>query len=389
MLVNLWYVAEWSATVKDKPVHVKMLGQDFVLYRDVKGKIHCLSDVCLHRGGSLSHGWNKGDSVACPYHGWRFNGEGRVTLIPSEGEDFTPPDRARIDAYPTEERYGMVWVFLGDNPEEERFPLPEFPEYDDPNWKAITDEWHWKAEAARVVENGIDIAHASFVHPLFGMEATAQENHIVTIEKNDYHGKSKNIQYPPAFKENWLRKRMRKERQPTVTKPEWYLNGMVVRIQIDINPTMSILMFDANTPVDEHNTRTFATQMRTFFKHSLFDNGSRKRLRKVFAEDTIIVERAAPNYLPERLMHEMSVKDDKFMSTFRAARRRLIEQKGWQIDSEKVAAAKGRQVLTIPSPHRRENPDIEWVMDTVPLVPPVTQPAPLNPVTDSDDHEAA
>jgi len=389
VLINLWYVAEWSETVKDKPVHVKMLGQDFVLFRDNNGKVHCLSDVCLHRGGSLSGGWNKGDCVACPYHGWRFNGEGKVTLIPSEGEEFTPPDRARIDAYPTEERYGMIWVFMGDNPEEERFPLPAFDEYGSPDWKMLTDNMTWGAEAARVVENGIDIAHASFVHPVFGMEATAQENHIVKIEKNEYEGKSENLQYPPQFKENWLRKRMRKDKQPTVTRPEWYLNGMVVKIRIDINPKMSIIMFDANTPIDEFNTRTFAIQLRNFFKHSFFDKGSRKRLRKIFGEDQAIIERAAPNYLPERLMHEMSVKDDKFMSTFRMARRRLIEQKGWQIDSHKVAEAKGRQVLTIPSPGRRENPDIEWVMDTVPLVPPVTQPAPLNPVPDEDDHEAA
>mgnify|MGYP001591786546 CR=1 FL=1 len=390
MIVNLWYVAEWSKTVQAEPVHVKMLGQDFVLYRDDTGKVHCLSDVCLHRGGALSGGWNKGDTVACPYHGWRFNGDGCVTFIPSEGEDFTPPDRARIDAYPTQEAYGMVWVFLGDVPEEERFPLPELPEYEDPNWKAITDEWTWKAEAARVVENGIDIAHASFVHPMFGMEATAQENHIVSVEKNDYHGKSENLQYPPAFKDGgFFRRRMRKERQPTVTKPEWFLNGMTVRIQIDINPKMSIVMFDANTPIDEHTTRTFATQFRSFFKHDFFDGGSRKRLRKIFAEDTVIVERAAPNYLPERLMHEMSVKDDKFMSTFRTARRRLIEQKGWQIDSSGVAEHKGRKVLTIPSPGRREHPEIDWVIDTVPLVPPVTQPAPLNPVPSEDDEAAA
>jgi phenylpropionate dioxygenase-like ring-hydroxylating dioxygenase large terminal subunit len=388
MLVNLWYVAEWSKTVKDEPVQVKMLGQKFVLYRDSAGQVHCLSDVCLHRGGSLSGGWNKGDSVACPYHGWRFNGDGCVTYIPSEGPDFTPPDRARVDAYPTQEAYGMIWVFLGDAPEEERFPLPDFPEYADPAWKAITDEWNWKAEAARVVENGIDIAHASFVHPMFGMEATALENQIVSIEKNDYHGKSENIQYPPQFKDGWLRKRMRKERQPTVTKPEWHLSGMTVRIQIDINPTMSILMFDANTPVDEHNTRTFATQLRTFFKQDFFDGGSRKRLRKVFREDTAVIERAAPNYLPERLLNEMSVKDDKFMSTFRTARRRLIEQKGWQIDSRAVAEHAGRKVLTIPSPHRRSHPQLDWVIDTVPLVPAVAQPAPGKPVADEDEAAA-
>ena len=371
MLINLWYVAEWSKAVRDAPVRARMLGQDFVLFRDQAGKVHCLSDICLHRGGSLAGGWVKGDCVACPYHGWRYDGEGQVRLVPSEGEAFKPPKRARIDAYPTCERYGLIWVFLGDAPEEERFPLPEFPEYDDPNWKRITDEWHWQADAARVVENGIDIAHASFVHPSFGMEATAQENHIVSIEKNAHWGRSENIQYPPKFKGNWLRRRMRKDRQPTVTLPEWHLNGLLARIRIDINPKMSLIMFDCNTPVDEHRTRTFATQLRNFFKADFFDKGSRKRLLKIFAEDTAIVERIAPHCLPDNLANELSVKDDKFMSSFRAARRRLIEEQGWQIDLAAVARNRGRKVLAIPSPQRRLHPDVEWVMDRVPLVPPV------------------
>ena len=383
MLINLWYVAEWSEKVREKPVRVRMLDQDFVLFRDAAGKVHCLHDVCLHRGGSLAGGWIRGDCIACPYHGWRYNGEGRVTLVPSEGPDFKPHRRARIDAYPTAERYGMVWVFLGDVPEEERFPLPEFPEYDDPAWKRLTDNWQWKADAARIVEDGIDIAHTSFVHPSFGMEATAQQNQILSMEKNDHWGKSENIQYPPQFKGNWLRRRMRKDRQPTVTTPEWFLNGMVVRIRIDINDRMSIIMFDCNTPIDEHNTRTFAIQARNFFKHDFFDKGSRKRLLKIFAEDTVIVERVAPVRLAADLSNELSVKDDRFMSSFRNARRKLIEAKGWRIDSARMAQQRGEKVLAIPSPQRRLHPDIKWVMDPVPLVPP-SAPAAEDPAADGE-----
>ena len=364
MLINLWYVAQWSEKVKDRPVRVRMLGQDFVLFRDTANKVHCLHDVCLHRGGSLAGGQTRGDCIACPYHGWRYDGDGRVTLVPSEGAEFKPPRRARIDAYPTAERYGMIWVFLGDAPEAERFPLPEFPEYDDPAWKSLTDNWQWKADAARIVENGIDIAHSSFVHPTFGTEATAHDNHIVAMEKTEYWGKSENIQYPPKFKDNWLRKRMRRDRQPTVTTPEWFLNGLVARIRIDINDRMALIMFDCNTPIDEHNTRTFATQLRNFFKHDFFDKGSRKRLLKIFAEDTVIVERVAPAYLAADLSNELSVKDDRFMSSFRNARRKLIEQKGWRIDTKRLAQYRGEKVMAIPSPQRRLHPDIDWVMDT-------------------------
>jgi phenylpropionate dioxygenase-like ring-hydroxylating dioxygenase large terminal subunit len=373
VLINLWYVAEWSKEVTDKPVKVKMLGRQFVLYRDTSGEVHCLSDVCLHRGGSLSGGWTRGDHVACPYHGWRFSGDGKVQHIPSEGPDFKIPDKARIDSYPTEERYGLIWVFLGDLPEEERFPIPQLPEYGDSDWRMLTSEFTWKAEAARVVENGIDIAHASFVHPVFGMEDTAHENHIVKVDKGDHWGYSENLQYPPQFKDGFLRKRIRKERQPTVTKPRYDHSGMVVRIQIDLNEKMSLIMFDANTPVDEHTTRTFALQFRNFFKQRIFDKGSLKRLQRILDEDAAIVEAAAPNCLPDNLANELSVKDDKFMSGFRSARRRCIEERGWKIDSEEAAKYDGKKVLVIPSPGRREMQDLDWLIETVPLIEPIRQ----------------
>ena len=68
----------------------------------------------------------------------------------------------------------MIWVFMGDLPESERYPIPPFPEYGDPNWRDVRSDWIWQADAGRVLENGIDIAHASFVHPMFGYNSTAR-----------------------------------------------------------------------------------------------------------------------------------------------------------------------------------------------------------------------
>ena len=76
MFINFWYVAEESEKLTDQPLHVRMLGQDFVLFRDSSGTAHCLSNVCVHRGASLAHGKIKGDCVECPYHGWQYGGDG-------------------------------------------------------------------------------------------------------------------------------------------------------------------------------------------------------------------------------------------------------------------------------------------------------------------------
>src|SRR3546814_4957719 len=103
-----------------------MLSLVFVRVRDGTGRVACLSDVCIHRGASLSKGRCEGDRVACPFHGWEFDGEGRCQKIPALG-DTKVPKRGRIDSYPTKEIYGWIWVFLGDLPEDER---PEPPTLD-------------------------------------------------------------------------------------------------------------------------------------------------------------------------------------------------------------------------------------------------------------------
>ncbi|WP_284236285.1 hypothetical protein, partial [Gluconobacter cerinus] len=150
-----------------------------------------------------------------------------------------------------------------------------------------------------------------------------------------------------------------------------------VRIQIDLRPGWKIVMFDANTPVDEHTTRTFAYQFRSFMKSPLFDKGSIKRLNTILKEDADIVEASNPYYLPETLANEVSVKSDKFMSTFRMARRKHIEEKGWQIDLEARDKFQGRKVLTVQSPVRKaaEMEGQGWVFEKMPTVAPIKEPA--------------
>ncbi|WP_231871122.1 Rieske 2Fe-2S domain-containing protein [Halioglobus sp. HI00S01] len=222
MLINLWYVAEWVDKVKDQPVRAKLLGQNLVLFRDSKGKVHCLSDVYIHRGGALSGGWTtEHDCVVCPYHDWEFDPEGKVQLTPSRGEGGAVPEHARIDAYPTEERYGMIWVFMGELDEADRYPIPPFPEYDDrDNWRPIYTEFTWNADVNRVVENGIDIAHTSFVHPGFGYREMADKNHIVKIERTEYSGSSSCVLYPPPLEGGMgINRLFRKDKAATHVPP--------------------------------------------------------------------------------------------------------------------------------------------------------------------------
>ena len=367
MIINQWYVAEEVANITDKPKRVKLLGFDFVLFRDGSGKINCLSDVCIHRGASLGAGQMLNGCVECPYHGWQFNGLGNVVKIPSLPADTKIPARARVDSYPVQERYGWVWVFLGDLPEAERPPLPEFPEFDDTaNWRTVRGEWLWQADYARIVENGLDFAHAPFVHPSFGNRDTA-EIHDFELEQDEWSARAKVTYIPPLPKGVW--RMVRKEKAPVQAQPGYHVSGSTMRLDVWLTATWRMVIFDVNTPIDEHTTLTRWIMARTFFRQKIFDRDSVNRTLKIFEQDTRIVEEICPETVPNDLRDELTVKSDGLMNAFRVKRRELIER-GWQLDVEKLAAEiNGRRAVVIPSPGRREVGGKNYVLKTAPLVP--------------------
>jgi len=115
MYINFWYPAIPSKDLtQDKPERVKMLGQNFALFRDKDGNAHCVSDVCVHRGGALSDGWMNKDCIVCPYHGWEYEADGSCVKIPANAENIPVPKKARVDSYPTVEKYGYIFERLDD-----------------------------------------------------------------------------------------------------------------------------------------------------------------------------------------------------------------------------------------------------------------------------------
>lgn len=110
---------------------VRLLGQPFVAIRDAAGQPRLLSDIYVHRGGSLSAGVSVGETVQWPYHGCRFGGDGVCTHIPAQPH-LRIPAKARIDAYSVQERFGWIRAFIGDLPERERPPLTALDWVDDP-----------------------------------------------------------------------------------------------------------------------------------------------------------------------------------------------------------------------------------------------------------------
>jgi phenylpropionate dioxygenase-like ring-hydroxylating dioxygenase large terminal subunit len=165
MYINFWYpVCLADDLTNDAPLRAEILGLRFVAFRDTDDEPHVLADTCVHRGGSLGKGKVAGDRVACPYHGWQFGGDGVCRHIPVLGEDGKIPGRAKVDSYPVIEAYGIVFAFLGDLPEEERPPLLDIAEWDQPGWRAtgpVTFEVNAYFDRRAAAESRQDQAHAS------------------------------------------------------------------------------------------------------------------------------------------------------------------------------------------------------------------------------------
>ena len=176
MYINFWYpIARSSEVTADKPLKVTLLTLPFVAFRDTAGQAHVLADTCVHRGGSLGAGRIKDGCVVCPYHGWEFAGSGKCAHVPSLGRDAKLPARAKVDSYPVQEKYGIVFAFLGDLPEEERPPIHDIAEYGQAPWKAFLYVLDLKAYYERSMENGLDPIHNEFVHPLQGAPMLSPE----------------------------------------------------------------------------------------------------------------------------------------------------------------------------------------------------------------------
>lgn len=123
-LRRYWQPVGVSSEVTSRPQMVRILGEDLVLFRDKSGRAGLLYPRCMHRGTSLFFGKVEEEGIRCCYHGWLFSVEGHCLNQPCEPEGGLHRDAARQPWYPVEERYGLVFAYMG--PPEKKPVLPRY-----------------------------------------------------------------------------------------------------------------------------------------------------------------------------------------------------------------------------------------------------------------------
>ena len=180
---RFWYPVMPISQMSEQPQSFELLGQKLVLWLDDSGEAVVATDRCCHRSVQLSKGQVIEGNIVCPYHGWRFNGEGTCVEVPQLEDNSQIPKTYQIDTYLAQERYGYIWVCLGEPLNE----IPDILEASDRNFRLIPllyDTWH--CAGLRVMENEFDLAHPTFVHAAtFGSEDSPIP-HAVEVTETDY-----------------------------------------------------------------------------------------------------------------------------------------------------------------------------------------------------------
>ena len=162
MLNNRWYPLLETAALRKKPIGIKRLGMDLVLWRDLDGEPRALPAACPHRGASLAGGRVVGGELECPWHAFRFDGRGRCTTMPCEGPDARVPRALNVSPFPIREQYSLVWMWWG----EERASYPEIPFFSEVEDRGGFTETSYVLpyHYSRMVETNLDVHHTPIVH---------------------------------------------------------------------------------------------------------------------------------------------------------------------------------------------------------------------------------
>ena len=146
-----------------RPLLVKILGEELVLFRDRQGCPGLLGLHCSHRGADLSYGRIEDGGLRCLYHGWMYDVSGRVLDMPAEAGGGKPEYRESIRhlAYPCKEKAGAIFAYMGRG-DPACFPNYEFLSVPDEQTFAI--KLFHECNYLQANEGNIDLSHLSYLH---------------------------------------------------------------------------------------------------------------------------------------------------------------------------------------------------------------------------------
>jgi len=180
---QFWTAVGVSTDVeKGRAKPIRIMGEDYTLYRGHSGRAQVMASRCPHRGAPMHLGWVEEDALRCVYHGWKFGCDGACVDQPAEEAGYK--EKVGIAAYPTREHLGVIFCFFGTGAE------PAFPPFPEPAGEGLIDVWPvYKVPCnyLQCFENTMDEVHVAFTHAPGGSHAKLSADlPIITAEETDW-----------------------------------------------------------------------------------------------------------------------------------------------------------------------------------------------------------
>lgn len=242
-----WYPVAWCDQVKEQPLGVVLNKTALVLFR-AKGKIHALEDRCPHRGTPLSEGSIQNGCIVCPYHGWRFDGNGECQSIPGL-TCYASKEIHRAQSYSTEERYGLIWISLDP---ESPCRIPEV--LIGPNEKRFHVTSKVNSPLKDIVENALDPLHTHFVHA--GLIRTDAKRQPITV-KMRIEKDTIEAQYCNEVKQQGLIHKILSFGRQVKKSFGRYIHPSLFQIEFQTTRQERLLINGFLSPVSEHCSKIF------------------------------------------------------------------------------------------------------------------------------------
>jgi phenylpropionate dioxygenase-like ring-hydroxylating dioxygenase large terminal subunit len=290
MLEGCWYIAGTSAAVRaGQPFASVLCNQPLVLFRDGRGRVHALEDRCPHKGVPLSSARQEGDSLRCPFHGWRFISSGECVEVPAIGHVAHPSSTsACVKTFPAEEQDGWVWVFIG----HDRCPKPSSPPpslpvpADGTPMVSVRESAEAKVRWDFAVDSLMDPAHVPFVHNNYfrRREAAKRKEKMFTRLPLGFRTVSQNVLLPDTFIFRALSPRL----GSAVTTVDFVLPGIHME-QWEIGKRFASVMLVA-TPLTAERSRFDICVGWNFLRGFPVGWLIRRTLRTILGQDRNILE---------------------------------------------------------------------------------------------------
>jgi phenylpropionate dioxygenase-like ring-hydroxylating dioxygenase large terminal subunit len=195
---RFWQPVLTSEHVTTRPREIRILGEDLLIFRDGSGRPGLLYPRCMHRGTTLLYGHVEPDGIRCCYHGWKFAVDGTCIDQPCEPGGGQHKEAARQPWYPVQEKYGLVWAYMG--PAEKRPVLPRWDVLenlrDDEHYQCVDNSWgaHRDPDGPEVVpyswlhmnDNIMDPFHVQVLHSTFSAYQFVREFEIMPTCEFEY-----------------------------------------------------------------------------------------------------------------------------------------------------------------------------------------------------------